>query len=106
MADTVLVRMYNVGFGACFLLEFPREDLTPFRVLVDCGAHKAGNPRRGWAPEDAVRAIIADITADSAPAHLDVVVATAPGPRERLRSSAVPASPVIGRPAARMARGR
>ncbi len=76
MADTLRVRMYNVGFGDCFVLEFPREDQPPFRVLVDCGAHKAGYPRRGWTPEDAVRAIISDITAETAPARLDVVVAT------------------------------
>lgn len=76
MTDTVRVRMYNVGFGDCFLLEFPRADQPPFRVLVDCGAHKAGYPSPGWAPEDAVRAIISDITTDTAPARLDMVVAT------------------------------
>ena len=76
MADTVRVRMYNVGFGDCFVLEFPREDQPPFRVLVDCGAHRAGYPRRGWTPEDAVCAIISDLTAETALARLDVVVAT------------------------------
>jgi beta-lactamase superfamily II metal-dependent hydrolase len=76
VTDTVRVRMYNVGFGDCFLLEFPRAGQPPFRVLVDCGAHKAGYPRPGWAPADAVRAIISDITTDTAPARLDMVVAT------------------------------
>ena len=50
VANTVRVRMYNVGFGDCFVLEFPREDQPPFRILVDCGAHRAGYPRRGWTP--------------------------------------------------------
>ena len=35
-----------------------------------------GYPRDGWRPEDAVRAILADLTAGGAPPRLDVVVAT------------------------------
>lgn len=35
------VRMYNVGFGDCFLLSFPVGD-GHRHVLVDCGAHSGG----------------------------------------------------------------
>ena len=75
MSD-VLVRMYNVGFGDCFVLEFPRQEEAPFRVLVDCGAHSAGYPKDGWRPEDAVDAVIADLTENGGEAQLDVVVGT------------------------------
>jgi beta-lactamase superfamily II metal-dependent hydrolase len=75
MADQVRVRMYNVGFGDCFLCEFPRPG-APFRVLVDCGAHSSGYPRDGWRPEDVVDLIVSDITADGGDPVIDVVVAT------------------------------
>jgi beta-lactamase superfamily II metal-dependent hydrolase len=39
---TLNVRMYNVGFGDCFLLSFP-VDSDHRHVLVDCGAHAQGN---------------------------------------------------------------
>ncbi|GIH02474.1 hypothetical protein Rhe02_05410 [Rhizocola hellebori] len=76
MREHVRVRMYNVGFGDCFLLELPREQNTPFRVLVDCGAHKAGYPSEGWKPEVAVAQIIEDITEEGSDPTLDVVIAT------------------------------
>lgn len=76
MAETVRVRMYNVGFGDCFLLEFPREDLPPFRVLVDCGSHTAGYPSAKWKPEDVVLQLIADVTDEKRGAAIDVVVAS------------------------------
>jgi beta-lactamase superfamily II metal-dependent hydrolase len=38
---TLNVRMYNVGFGDCFLLSFPVGD-GHRHVLVDCGAHPKG----------------------------------------------------------------
>jgi beta-lactamase superfamily II metal-dependent hydrolase len=37
----VLIRMYNVGFGDCFLLVFPAPD-RPRKVLIDCGVHFLG----------------------------------------------------------------
>ena len=60
-SEQVVVRMYNVGFGDCFLLEFPRQNQEPFRVLVDCGSHSAGHPRDGWKISDAVAAIVNDV---------------------------------------------
>lgn len=72
----IRIRMYNVGFGDCFLLEFPRAGESPFRVLIDCGAHRAGYPRPGWKPEETVDQVIADITEEGGQPVLDVVVAT------------------------------
>jgi beta-lactamase superfamily II metal-dependent hydrolase len=69
----VLVRMYNVGFGDCFLLEFPRDGQAPYRILVDCGAHNSGFPRKGWKIRETVEAIVADL---GDPPTIDVVVAT------------------------------
>jgi hypothetical protein len=68
--------MYNVGFGDCFLIEFPRADKPPYRVLVDCGAHTSGYPREGWRPEEAVDQIVADITEVDSEPFLDLVVAS------------------------------
>lgn len=70
----VRVRMYNVGFGDCFLLEFPRDEERPYRVLIDCGVHSAGHPRSGWKIGEAVAAIIKDT--GGAHSSIDVVVAT------------------------------
>jgi beta-lactamase superfamily II metal-dependent hydrolase len=71
----IRVRMYNVGFGDCFLLEFPRPDQEPFRVLVDCGSHSAGHPRDGWRISETVADIIKDVGEQSAP-FIDVVAAS------------------------------
>jgi beta-lactamase superfamily II metal-dependent hydrolase len=76
MPDHVRIRMYNVGFGNCFLLEFPRGEGVPARILVDCGAHTAGYPKPGWKPADTAKQIVADITEDSSAAAIDVVVAS------------------------------
>lgn len=70
----VKVRLYNVGFGDCFLLEFPREDERPYRVLVDCGSHSAGHPRPGWKIAETVATIVEDT--GGAESSIDVVVAT------------------------------
>lgn len=77
MPDSLRIRLYDVGFGDCFLVEFPRHAEAPFRVLVDCGAHRSGYPRPGWKPEHAVRAILDDLAEGGHDEpSLDVVVAT------------------------------
>lgn len=76
MSEHVRVRMYNVGFGDCFLLEFPRKKEAPFRILVDCGAHTSGYPRPGWKPAVAVGQIVEDITEPGQEPFLDVVIAS------------------------------
>lgn len=72
----IRVRMYNVGFGDCFLVVFPETaQHTARKVLFDCGTIKR-NPAH--TTKDVVAQLIKDIAAESpggAP-QLDVVVAT------------------------------
>jgi beta-lactamase superfamily II metal-dependent hydrolase len=69
---SVRVRMYDVGFGDCFLVFVgaPERDHT---VLVDCGTHTAGKARRPF--DEAVQGLLDDIEAEAG-SRLDVVVAT------------------------------
>lgn len=66
---TIRVRMYNVGFGDCFLLRVPTE-LGERRVLVDCGYHSQG--KGAFSDDELVQQIIHDLDGQG----LDVVVAT------------------------------
>lgn len=69
---SVRVRMYNAGFGDCFLLTFPAAD-RPRKVLIDCGKHtlsKTG-PKLGRIVEQ----VLKDIQEPEGP-RVDVVVAT------------------------------
>jgi len=36
----VKIRMYNTGFGDCFLLAFPAQAGDVFYMLIDCGVHQ------------------------------------------------------------------
>ena len=36
-ATGLTVRMYRQGLGDCFLITFPKDDGTPFRLMIDCG---------------------------------------------------------------------
>ena len=69
----VLVRMYNVGFGDCFLVEFPKDG-DVLRVLVDCGSTSKGSLSM---PDlvDTLLADVADPKLGNAP-RIDVVVCT------------------------------
>lgn len=72
-ADHVLIRMYNVGFGDCFLLVFPASD-RPRKVLIDCGSHSAG---RGPASiQDVCARVVSDVAGDGGVARIDLVIAT------------------------------
>jgi len=72
LSGHVTVRMYNVGFGDCFLLTFPAPD-RPRKVLIDCGVHAAGpGPAK---MSEVVDRVIADVREDGG-AMIDVVVAT------------------------------
>ena len=69
----VTVRMYNVGFGDCFLLRIPTPD-GERKVLIDCGTHPGGaGPRK---MRQVVQDIVADVTdADGVP-RIDLVIGT------------------------------
>ena len=65
------IRVYNVGFGDCFLLRFEHGAGRPFRMLLDCGVHGGGGS--GHPMSEIVPRIIADCTDPDGP-HIDVVV--------------------------------
>lgn len=75
-ATPIRVRMYNVGFGDCFLLIIPEIDGNPARkLLFDCGSIKKSATHK---IDDVVKKLIDDIAAlepDGKP-RLDVVIAT------------------------------
>ncbi len=67
------VRMYDVGFGDCFLLRIPTTDGKNLKVLFDCGSIKQG----AMPLEKVIQQVIADVRDDPrGPARIDVVVAT------------------------------
>lgn len=66
---TISVRMYNVGFGDCFLLRIPTED-GERRVLVDCGFHSLGKGK--FSDKEIVEKIKKDLDGKG----LDVLIAT------------------------------
>jgi beta-lactamase superfamily II metal-dependent hydrolase len=63
------IRMYNVGFGDCFLLRIPTT-AGERRMLVDCGYHSKGKGKFSD------RELVAKITQDLQGQPLNVVVAT------------------------------
>jgi beta-lactamase superfamily II metal-dependent hydrolase len=65
----VTIRMYNVGLGDCFLLQFEAPDRPRF-ILIDCGLFRGSD-----AETDTLKAVVANI-ADTTNSHLDVVVTT------------------------------
>jgi glyoxylase-like metal-dependent hydrolase (beta-lactamase superfamily II) len=69
---SVVVRMYNTGFGDCFLLTFPASD-RPRKVLIDCGKHTLSVT--GPKLTRVVDQVLADIKEPAGP-RVDVVVAT------------------------------
>lgn len=70
MSKSIHVRMYNVGFGDCFLFTLPGKRT----VLVDSGFHSQGKGEFGG--NDLVDQIVKDVKAISGQARIDVVIAT------------------------------
>lgn len=71
--EHVLIRMYNVGFGDCFLLVFPALD-RPRKVLIDCGSHSAG--RGPVSIGEIAERIVSDVTDDDEVPRIDLVIGT------------------------------
>jgi len=67
----VRVRMYDVGFGDCFLLFIPTR-VGQRKVLIDCGSIAA----RKKSSKEIVSQIITDVTDEDGKARIDIVVAT------------------------------
>lgn len=66
----VRVRMYNPGFGDCFLLAFKGPSRRTVYVLIDCGVHGAFK-----GGSDQIRKVIADVR-EATGGKIDLVVAT------------------------------
>lgn len=72
--ERIRIRMYNVGFGDCFLVSLPTSD-GPKNILIDCGTiNQAGEV----ALDDVIRHILKDISnrGSSANRRVDIIVAT------------------------------
>jgi beta-lactamase superfamily II metal-dependent hydrolase len=65
----VQIRMYNVGFGDCFLLRIPTDD-GERRILIDCGFHSLGKGQ--FSDREIVQQIKRDLDGET----LHVIVAT------------------------------
>lgn len=70
MNNTIRIRMYNVGFGDCFLLTLPGKRT----MLVDAGFHTLGKGKFGG--NDLVDQILNDVIAIKEEPRIDVVIAT------------------------------
>lgn len=71
MPSPVVVSMYNVGFGDCFLMRVPAPE-RELKVLIDCGSIKGGEAGGTAA---IVEQLIADVTESDGP-RIDVVAVT------------------------------
>jgi beta-lactamase superfamily II metal-dependent hydrolase len=70
MSKTLRVRMYDVGFGDCFLLSLPGKRT----ILVDAGFHSQGKGAFGG--NELAAQIVEDVKQISGEARIDVVIAT------------------------------
>lgn len=68
-SSSVTIRHYCQGIGDCHLLSFPKDDGSPFYMLIDCGVHSSVTG--GSQLIDKIVADIATVTT-----HIDVLVAT------------------------------
>ena len=68
MPSNISIRMYNVGFGDCFLVTLPTSD-GDRKILIDCGSIK----KKKESIEDIVKQVIEDVTVDGK-ARIDVLV--------------------------------
>jgi beta-lactamase superfamily II metal-dependent hydrolase len=70
MTDPITIRMYNVGFGDCFLIRFPTADGRR-TLLLDCGVHFAS--QKPHSLTEVVKAVLEDVTDEQGVPHIDVV---------------------------------
>jgi beta-lactamase superfamily II metal-dependent hydrolase len=68
----VVVRMYNVGFGDCFLVEYPGPGDYTCRILIDCGTIATGS----ISMPDVVETLLADVRDPDGRSRIDIVVCT------------------------------
>jgi beta-lactamase superfamily II metal-dependent hydrolase len=68
MPGKISIRMYNVGFGDCFLITLPTSN-GDRKILIDCGSIK----KKKKSIEDIARKVIEEVTVDGQ-ARIDVLV--------------------------------
>lgn len=69
--SAVRIRMYNVGFGDCFLLFVPTE-AGERKILIDCGSIKTAKHGIG----EIVGALLDDLKGSDGRPHVDLLIAT------------------------------
>jgi hypothetical protein len=69
-AGRASVRMYRQGLGDCFLITLPKQDRSPWHMLIDCGVILGTQ-----SVSDRLSEIIADLAADTC-GRVDVLVIT------------------------------
>lgn len=69
MSDPIRIRMYNVGFGDCFLLFLPVQGGVR-KVLIDCGSIK----QNGHSIAKIAKQVITDVTGEDGVPRIDVLV--------------------------------
>lgn len=72
---TLTIRMCNVGFGDCHLIEIPAPK-QPRRILIDCGSHKRGHGPRPI--REVIEQLITHLKGkdEHERPHLDVLIVT------------------------------
>jgi len=70
MSGTMRIRMYNVGFGDCFLITLP----GPHCLLVDCGFH--ANAAGKYTGDELVAQVLADVKKFMGQPRIDIVIAS------------------------------
>ena len=73
-ATELTIRMYNVGFGDCFLLTFTTE-AKPYTMLIDCG-RLSGSSNSGPDFWTVVQQLVDDLPKVDGHPHVDIVVMT------------------------------
>lgn len=74
--NNVVIRMYNIGFGDCFLLLIPTSGGSK-KVLIDCGVHSSGrNPHSSL--KQVIENLLRDISddEDENKKRIDLLIAT------------------------------
>ena len=73
-ATKLTIRMYNVGFGDCFLLTFTTK-ARPYTMLIDCG-RLSGSTKEGPDFWEVVKQLVDDLPKIDGHPHADIVVMT------------------------------
>jgi beta-lactamase superfamily II metal-dependent hydrolase len=73
--SAIRVRMYNVGFGDCFVVTFITKE-RPYTMLIDCGHHPAGASETGPDFWSVVASLIADLPIIDGARRIDVLAIT------------------------------